>query len=38
MPISVKPMGDPASMEWVMVQRPKATIPAEIRNGRTAFI
>jgi hypothetical protein len=34
----VKPMGDPASMEQVMVQRPKAIIPPEIRNERTAFI
>jgi hypothetical protein len=38
MPIRVKPIGNPALMEQVMTQRPKAIIPAEIRNERTAFI
>jgi hypothetical protein len=38
MPISGKPKDDPASMEQVMIQRPNAIIPAEIRNERSAFI
>jgi hypothetical protein len=38
MPISGKPRGQPALMAEIMIQRPKAIIPAEIRNERTAFI
>jgi hypothetical protein len=32
MPINGKPTGAPVSMEQVMIQRPKAIIPAEIRK------
>jgi len=38
MPINGKPTGAPVSMEQVMIQKPKAIIPAEIRNARTVFI
>jgi hypothetical protein len=38
MPINGKPIGGPVSMEQVMTQRPKAIIPAEIKNERTVFI